>query len=160
MSNIEEINYRRCVGMMVINNHKKFFTGQRLDFSSTAWQMPQGGIDINESPKVAAFRELKEETSIQQSNVELLAVSKGWVKYDLPDDLVPLIWNGKYKGQKQKWFLFKFLGNDSDINISTLEPEFSRWRWSTEKQLVNSIVPFKKKVYQTVLKEFKEYLSL
>tara|TARA_B100001778_G_C18500565_1_gene589476 strand:+ start:417 stop:893 length:477 start_codon:yes stop_codon:yes gene_type:complete len=158
MADSEEKKYRSCVGLMVINDRKQFFTGQRLDFPSTAWQMPQGGIDKGEKPKDAAFRELKEETSIKNKNVELLAVSKGWVKYDLPFSLVSKLWNGKYIGQKQKWFLFKFLGDESAIDINTSEPEFSRWRWSSEKQLINSIVSFKKPVYQSILQEFREYL--
>ena len=101
MADSEEKKYRSCVGLMVINDRKQFFTGQRLDFPSTAWQMPQGGIDKGEKPKDAAFRELKEETSIKNKNVELLAVSKGWVKYDLPFSLVSKLWKGKYIGQKQ-----------------------------------------------------------
>ena len=154
-----ESDYRSCVGLMLINEKKKFFTAQRLDFTSTAWQMPQGGINEGEDPLEAAFRELNEETSIDRGDIQLLATSKEWVKYDLPKTLIPFLWDGKYKGQKQKWFLFRFFGNESNINIHTQNPEFSRWRWSNKKQLVDSIVSFKRPVYQTILEEFSAYLN-
>jgi putative (di)nucleoside polyphosphate hydrolase len=143
MNDFNDLNYRPCVGMMVVNTRKNFFTAQRLDFTSTAWQMPQGGIDEGEEALHAAYRELSEETSITENDVELLAVSRDWFSYDLPKELVSRLWNGLYRGQKQKWFLMRFIGNDDDINLNTDIPEFSCWRWSTSLQLFDSIVPFK-----------------
>lgn len=158
MNDFDDLNYRPCVGLMVVNTRKNFFTAQRLDFTSTAWQMPQGGIDGGEEALHAAYRELSEETSITENDVELLAVSRGWFSYDLPKELVSKLWNGLYRGQKQKWFLMRFIGNDDDINLNTEIPEFSCWRWSTRQQLIESIVPFKKDLYRAVLKEFQPLL--
>lgn len=157
MIDLSGLSYRPCVGLMVINEKKNIFTGQRLDFISTAWQMPQGGIDKDEEALHAAYRELREETSIKQSDVELLAVSNDWLSYDLPEELVAELWNGRYRGQKQKWFLMKFVGKDTDVNLNTKVPEFSCWRWSTRDQLIQSIVPFKKDLYEAVTKEFQEF---
>lgn len=158
MNDFNDLNYRPCVGLMVVNTRKNFFTAQRLDFTSTAWQMPQGGIDLGEEALHAAYRELSEETSITEKDVELLAVSRGWFSYDLPKELVSKLWNGLYRGQKQKWFLMRFIGSDDDINLNTEIPEFSCWRWSTRQQLIESIVPFKKELYRAVLKEFQPLL--
>ena len=158
MNDFNDLNYRPCVGLMLVNARKNFFTAQRLDFTSTAWQMPQGGIDGGEEALHAAYRELSEETSITENDVELLAVSRGWFSYDLPKELVSKLWNGLYRGQKQKWFLMRFTGNDDDINLNTEIPEFSCWRWSTRQQLIESIVPFKKDLYRAVLKEFQPFL--
>ena len=158
MNDFNDLNYRPCVGLMVVNTRKNFFTAQRLDFTSTAWQMPQGGIDEGEEALHAAYRELSEETSITENDVELLAVSRDWFRYDLPKELVSKLWNGLYRGQKQKWFLMRFIGNDDDINLNTEIPEFSCWRWSTRQQLIESIVPFKKDLYRAVLKEFQPLL--
>jgi putative (di)nucleoside polyphosphate hydrolase len=155
MNDFSNLSYRPCVGLMVVNMRKNFFTAQRLDFTSTAWQMPQGGIDEGEEALHAAYRELLEETSITENDVELLAVSRDWFSYDLPKELISKLWNGLYRGQKQKWFLMKFIGNDDDINLNTEIPEFSCWRWSTRQQLIESIVPFKKDLYRAVLKEFQ-----
>ena len=157
MIDLSGLSYRPCVGLMVINEKKNIFTGQRLDFISTAWQMPQGGIDKDEEALHAAYRELREETSIKQADVELLAVSNDWLSYDLPEELVAELWNGRYRGQKQKWFLMKFVGKDTDVNLNTKVPEFSCWRWSTRDQLIQSIVPFKKDLYEAVTKEFQEF---
>ena len=158
MNDSNDLYYRPCVGLMVVNTRKNFFTAQRLDFTSTAWQMPQGGIDGSEEALHAAYRELSEETSITENDVELLAVSRGWFSYDLPKELVSKLWNGLYRVQKQKWFLMRFIGNDDDINLNTEIPEFSCWRWSTRQQLIESIVPFKKDLYRAVLKEFQPLL--
>ena len=158
MNDFSNLSYRPCVGLMVVNMRKNFFTAQRLDFTSTAWQMPQGGIDEGEEALHAAYRELLEETSITENEVELLAVSRDWFSYDLPKELVSRLWNGLYRGQKQKWFLMRFIGNDDDINLNTEIPEFSCWRWSTRQQLIESIVPFKKDLYRAVLKEFQPLL--
>lgn len=157
MEGLSDLNYRPCVGLMVINDKKNIFTGQRLDFVSTAWQMPQGGIDDGEEELNAAYRELREETSITKKNVKLLAMSNDWYSYDLPVELVSKLWNGIYIGQKQKWFLMEFIGNDDEINLKTEIPEFSCWRWSTKQELIESIVPFKKDLYEAVIKEFQTF---
>ena len=140
---------------MLINDDGHVFVGQRLDNNQNAWQMPQGGIDGAEDPKTAAYRELLEETGVTHENVKFLASSSKWLLYDLPEDLITKLWDGKYRGQKQKWFLFKFLGSDEDINIATENPEFSNWKWIPKENLLKEIVPFKKSVYKSVLKEFE-----
>ena len=140
---------------MLVNDDGHVFVGQRLDNNQHAWQMPQGGIDGDEDPKTAAYRELLEETGLNHKNVKFLASSSKWLLYDLPEDLIPKLWDGRYRGQKQKWFLFKFLGSDEDINIVTENPEFSNWKWIPKEYLLKEIVPFKKSVYESVLKEFE-----
>ena len=150
-----KLPYRSNVGIMMVNKTGYIFVGQRLDNNQNAWQMPQGGIDAGEDPETAAYRELLEETGVNQQNVRFLASSSRWLSYDLPEDLIPTLWNGKFRGQKQKWFLFKFLGKDKDINIATEHPEFSKWKWISKENLLEEIVPFKKSVYENVLKEFK-----
>ena len=152
------LGYRRCVGLMILNEQKKIFTAQRMDFRSEAWQMPQGGIEIGENLEEAAFRELNEETSLTRSNVNVLSISKSWIKYDLPESLIPQLWNGKYRGQKQKWFLLKFIGQDKHININTKTPEFSDWRWSSRADLIKHIVPFKRDTYRKIIAEFSAFL--
>ena len=151
----KNLPYRSNVGIMLINDDGHVFVGQRLDNNQNAWQMPQGGIDGDEDPQSAAYRELLEETGIEQENVKFLATSSKWLLYDLPEDLIPKLWDGKYRGQKQKWFLFKFLGTNRDINISTEHPEFSNWKWMPKENLLEEIVPFKKSVYESVLREFE-----
>ena len=153
--NFKNLPYRSNVGIMLINDDGHVFVGQRLDNNQNAWQMPQGGIDGDEDPESAAYRELLEETGIEQENVKFLATSSKWLLYDLPEDLIPKLWGGKYRGQKQKWFLFKFLGTNKDINISTEHPEFSSWKWIPKENLLEEIVPFKKSVYESVLREFE-----
>ena len=154
-SKFKNLPYRSNVGIMLINDDGHVFVGQRLDNNQNAWQMPQGGIDGDEDPQSAAYRELLEETGIEQENVKFLATSSKWLLYDLPEDLIPKLWDGKYRGQKQKWFLFKFLGTNRDINISTEHPEFSNWKWMPKENLLEEIVPFKKSVYESVLREFE-----
>ena len=158
MQDLSGLTYRPCVGLMIVNQRRQIFTGQRLGYSSKAWQMPQGGIEKGEESLIAAYRELEEETSIAKDKVELLAVSKNWFHYDLPSELVPKLWNGVYRGQTQKWFLMRFLGDDTDINLLTKVPEFSSWRWSSKTQLTRYIVPFKKTLYKKVIKEFELFL--
>ena len=150
---VSKLEYRKNVGMVLINTNGHIFAGKRLDNNSEAWQMPQGGIDKGETPEVAAFRELSEETGIHHSKARLIGATAGWLSYDIPVELIPKLWNGQYRGQEQKWFAFKFLGKDSDINIITKEPEFSEWAWKSKKDLLSSIVPFKLEVYQKVFSE-------
>lgn len=155
---IAKLPYRRNVGVMVLNEHGEVFVGQRRDNAVAAWQMPQGGIDKGEGAETAALRELEEETGISPELVDIIAVSQAWIPYELPHDLVPKLWKGRYRGQEQKWFLMQFKGSDKDVNIQTEHPEFSEWRWLNSADLVNNIVPFKRDVYVSVLEEFKEYL--
>ena len=159
MRKFSEKNYRPCVGIVLINNGS-IFAGQRLDYKSDAWQMPQGGIEENESPIRAAIRELKEETGIKKKHINIILESKNWINYDLPKELIPKLWNGKFVGQSQKWFAMEFLGSDSDVNINTKNPEFSKWQWMTKNKLLDSIVPFKKKVYENILSQFSAKLNL
>ena len=154
-TNFNKLPYRSNVGIMMVNEKGFVFVGQRLDNNQNAWQMPQGGIDAGEDPETAAYRELLEETGVKKQDVRFVASSSQWLSYDLPEDLIPILWNGKFRGQKQKWFLFKFLGEDGDINIATKHPEFSKWKWIPKENLLKEIVPFKKSVYENVLKEFK-----
>lgn len=151
-------DYRPNVGMMIINQKKEIFVGKRIDHPSNFWQMPQGGIDAQEIPSIAALREMDEEVGIKKNKVDLLTESKDWYYYSIPSDLAKTLWKGKYKGQRQKWFLYKFKGTDKDINIHTEHPEFSDYKWVTKDFLVPNIVPFKKKIYEKLLLEFKDYL--
>ena len=151
---INPLPYRLGVGLVIINNQSEIFTGRRLD-NTKAWQMPQGGIDNNEIPLEAAYREMYEETGIIKPKVTLLKESKTWYRYDLPQEIQSKFWGGKFRGQSQKWFLFKFTGNDTDINIDTEDPEFSDWNWSKQTDMLSTIVPFKKSLYKSVFKDFK-----
>ena len=158
-SELYDLPYRLNVGIMLVNDDGFVFVGQRSDNHSDAWQMPQGGIDEGEDPKEAALRELFEETGIATNLVEILSVSKDWVHYDLPIELIDKLWNGQYRGQKQKWYLMRFLGSDSEVNIQTEHPEFSKWKWMQPDNLVENIVPFKRPVYQQVIAEFRHNLT-
>ena len=151
-------DYRPNVGMMIINQKKEIFVGKRIDHPSNFWQMPQGGIDAQEIPSIAALREMDEEVGIKKNKVDLLTESKDWYYYSIPSDLAKTLWKGKYKGQRQKWFLYKFKGTEKDINIHTEHPEFSDYKWVTKDFLVPNIVPFKKIIYEKLLLEFKDYL--
>ncbi|TQS70446.1 RNA pyrophosphohydrolase [Rhodobacteraceae bacterium] len=148
--------YRPCVGIVLINADGLIFGAKRIDTPGDAWQMPQGGIDEGEKPAEAALRELWEETGVTARQVEKLGKTSDWVTYDLPDHLLGKAWGGKYRGQKQKWFAYSYLGEDAQINIATEHPEFSQWGWKTAAELIDSIVPFKRSVYQTVLSEFRD----
>jgi len=155
---IAKLPYRRNVGVMLMNADGHVFVGQRIDNPGPAWQMPQGGIDKGEKARDAALRELEEETGVPAHLVEIATETDDWVPYDLPHDLVPRIWKGRYRGQEQKWFLLRFRGSDSDVNIDTDHPEFSRWRWMPPQELVDNIVPFKRHVYEQVLSAFADHL--
>jgi len=146
--------YRPCVGMMLVNVDGKVFVGQRLDNMVEAWQMPQGGIDKGEDPRDTALRELAEETGISADLVNIIAQTREELFYDLPDDLIGKIWGGKYRGQRQTWFLMRFTGTDEDVNIVTPHQEFRDWRWVEPDDLPELIVPFKKKLYRDLLSEF------
>ena len=154
---LEKLPYRENVGIMLLNDQNMVFVGQRLDNHQDAWQMPQGGIDLGEHAEDAAFRELEEETGVVKSLAQIEAVSKDWITYDLPVELIPKLWKGRYRGQKQKWFLIRFGGSDKQINITTSHPEFAAWKWVAVSELEANIVKFKKAVYRQVVKEFKSH---
>ena len=151
--------YRMGAGVVLINPYGLIFAGQRIDNPGPAWQMPQGGIDGDEKPREAAYRELWEETGVTRDKVEFVGKTHGWVTYDLPPELLGKVWGGKYRGQRQKWFLFRFKGQDSDIRIASEHPEFSTWRWILADEMVESIVPFKRAVYEEVIRSFRAYLA-
>lgn len=151
--------YRPCAGVMLLNREGQVFVGQRLDSTLEAWQMPQGGIDPGEDAYTAAVRELWEETGVEAHHAELIAEAPEELLYDLPDDLVGKVWKGKYRGQAQRWFLFRFLGEDSDINIATAHPEFRAWRWIDPAELPAVIVPFKRQLYTQLLTVFSAHLA-
>jgi putative (di)nucleoside polyphosphate hydrolase len=151
--------YRPCVGVVVVNPAGRVFAGQRIDNPGPAWQMPQGGIDPGEELESAALRELGEETGIPPEAVEVVAATRDWLRYDLPADLVPRIWGGRFRGQKQRWFLLRFGGPDSLIDIATRDPEFSRWAWMAPDELIGTIVPFKRPIYEAVFREFRAHLA-
>ncbi|MDC0737606.1 RNA pyrophosphohydrolase [Cognatishimia sp. SS12] len=155
---IAKLPYRRNVGVMLVNQEGAAFVGQRLDSEVPAWQMPQGGIDAGETPAEAALRELEEETGVTPDLVTQIAETDGWIAYDLPHDIVPRIWKGRYKGQEQKWFLYRFHGSDEHVNIEVDHPEFSEWRWLPVSELVDNIVPFKRTVYAQVVAAFLPHL--
>ncbi|WP_417269083.1 RNA pyrophosphohydrolase [Celeribacter sp.] len=150
--------YRPCVGVVLMNDAGKVFVGERID-TPDAWQMPQGGIDEGETPREAALRELWEETGLEATSVEIVSETSDWLTYDLPDTLLGKVWKGKYRGQKQLWVLMRLTGTDADINIDTDHPEFSKWKWSDSTSLVNDIVPFKRHIYESVVREFSQHLS-
>ncbi|MFN3473401.1 MAG: RNA pyrophosphohydrolase [Blastomonas sp.] len=155
MSEFDSLPYRPCAGIMLVNNDGKVFVGQRLDSSADAWQMPQGGIDPGEEPEQAAYRELGEETGIVPNLVEVIARSREEHLYDLPADLMGRMWGGRYRGQRQFWFLMRFMGTDADINIETDHQEFRAWRWTAAETLEGLIVPFKRRLYRAVVEEFR-----
>ena len=151
--------YRPCAGVVLVNPGGLVFAGQRIDHPGDAWQMPQGGIDPGEDPRSAALRELVEETGVAPGLVDVVAESPQWIFYDLPEDLLGRVWQGHYGGQVQKWFLMRFLGDDSDIRIATDHPEFDRWTWLPAREISARIVPFKRAVYDRVLADFAAHLA-
>lgn len=155
--NYATLPYRPGVGMMIVNSEGKIFVGRRIDTKIEAWQMPQGGIDLGETPSSAALREMVEEIGSNKGHI--LAESRYWYSYDLPKFLIPKLWNGNFRGQKQKWFLIRFTGTNEDINIHTNTPEFSEWRWASLEELLAIIVPFKRKLYTAVINEFQSILA-
>lgn len=154
---IARLPYRPCVGVMLADTRGRLFVGERID-TPGAWQMPQGGIDDGESPQEAALRELGEETGVPADLAQIVTETKDWIAYDLPHDIVPRIWKGRYRGQCQKWVLVRFLGQDRDINIEVEHPEFSRWRWMSPDDVLSHIVPFKREVYAAALSALRPSL--
>ena len=166
MPSYESLPYRPCVGVMVLNAAGRVFVGRRIDGpehvdDTHQWQMPQGGVDPGEDPWPAARRELYEETNIR--SVEKLGESKGWLAYDLPPDVAAHAWKGKYRGQKQKWYAFGFTGDEREIDIGHPagghKPEFEAWRWEPMQNLPRLVVPFKRAVYERVVKEFAKFAT-
>jgi len=152
--------YRPAAGIMLINSDKHVWVGKRLDNRYEAWQMPQGGIDDGEDVAVAALRELSEETGIPDTLVEILARTAHELYYDLPPELKDQLWKGRYLGQRQTWFLMRFTGDDTDVDLETHHPEFGAWKWVQPHTLPDIIVPFKRQLYQDVLAAFAAHLGL
>jgi putative (di)nucleoside polyphosphate hydrolase len=150
----EDLPYRPCVGVMLINGEGLVFVGRRIDQTVEGWQMPQGGIDMGETPEQAAKRELKEE--IGTNKAELLREMDGWLAYDLPSHLIGVALKGRYRGQRQKWLAMRFTGTDADIDVATEEPEFAEWKWLAMEALPRMIVPFKRDTYTTVIESFRD----
>jgi putative (di)nucleoside polyphosphate hydrolase len=158
MTDIATLPYRPCAGLMILNADGKVFVGQRIDAEVEAWQMPQGGIDAGEDAQTAAIRELGEETGIAPDKVELIAIAPDELFYDLPEELVGKVWKDKWRGQRQRWFLYRFLGSDADIDIATEHQEFKDWTWVEPHTLPEVIVAFKKPLYEQVLAAFAPHL--
>ena len=152
-----QLPMRKGVGIIVLNKNNEVFVGKRRDNPIDKWQMPQGGIDLNESPLDAMKRELVEETSITQ--IKILKEIKNWLEYELPPNLLGKIWKGKFRGQKQKWFIVRFIGNENEINLNTKHPEFIEWKWIDYKSLTDVIVDFKKDVYKKLKSELRIFLN-
>tara|TARA_B110000003_G_scaffold212853_1_gene211860 strand:- start:392 stop:868 length:477 start_codon:yes stop_codon:yes gene_type:complete len=148
---------RSGVGIVVLNKNDKVFVAKRIDNKKNFWQMPQGGVDKGEDYLTAAYRELEEETSIK--NVDLIKELDGLISYDLPKNLLGIIWKGKYRGQEQKWFVVRFLGKDSEINIKTKNPEFCEWKWIDLENITDLVVDFKLHVYKNVKTKVKEIIN-
>ena len=155
--NFKDLPLRSGVGIVLLNNQNKVFVAKRIDNPKNFWQMPQGGIDEGENPLKAAFRELEEETSIK--NAELIKELDGTITYELPDRLLGIIWKGKYRGQKQKWFLMRFIGKDSEININTSNPEFLDWKWIELDLITDVVVDFKLHVYKELQEKVKKLIN-
>ena len=148
---------RKGVGIVVLNKQNKVFVARRIDNPKNFWQMPQGGVEEGEDLLTAALRELEEETSIK--NVELIKEIKEIMTYELPKHLLGIIWKGKYKGQNQKWFLMRFLGNDNEININTMKPEFLEWKWIDPNNITDVVVDFKLQVYKELKQKINEIIN-
>jgi len=160
MSDSTALPYRPCVGVMLVNGDGSVFVGKRIDNKEgDAWQMPQGGVDDGEDLKSAALRELAEETGVAEDLVTIIAQTREELLYDLPDELIGKLWKGKYRGQRQSWFLARFGGTDADVKLDAHEPaEFCEWKWVAPETLPDLIVPFKKRVYRAVLEEFSDLI--
>ena len=150
----DDLPYRPCVGIMLVNNEGLVFVGRRIDQTVEGWQMPQGGIDDGETPEQAALRELEEETGTNKATI--IAQMDEWLTYDLPPHLLGVALHGRYRGQRQKWIAMRFTGEDKDINIQTAEPEFGSWKWLALEALPRLIVPFKRDTYMKVIAAFRD----
>ena len=155
--NSQKLPMRKGVGVIILNKENKVFVGKRKDNPINKWQMPQGGVDDGEDNLSAMKRELLEETSIR--NIKLLKEIDGYFEYELPKNLVGIIWKGKFRGQKQKWFITKFIGNENEINLNTKNPEFIEWKWVSIEELPDVIVDFKKSMYQKLSKKIKLFIG-
>ena len=155
--NMQKLPMRNGVGVIVLNNENKVFVGKRKDNPVDRWQMPQGGVDIGESYLSAMKRELYEETSIK--SIKILKEINGFFEYELPKNLVGIIWKGKFRGQKQKWFITRFIGNENEINLQTENQEFIEWKWIIPDELPRTIVDFKKKMYVELLEILKDFID-
>lgn len=155
---MSELPYRDCVGVVLCNADGQVFAGERVEMPG-AWQMPQGGIDAREGPEAAALRELQEETSVPHQSVELVAQTADWLTYDFPADLNRKAFRGKYRGQRQKWFLYRLTGAETEIKLDTDHPEFASWTWMTADTLLGHIVAFKRPVYRAVFAAFATHLA-
>ena len=155
--NIQKLPMRNGVGVIILNNENKVFVGKRKDNPVNKWQMPQGGVEIGESYLSAMKRELYEETSIK--SIKILREIDGFFEYELPKNLVGIIWIGKFRGQKQKWFITRFIGNENEINLQTKNPEFIEWKWIIPDELPKTIVDFKKKMYDELLEILKDFID-
>lgn len=151
--------YRPGAGIMLINDAARVWVGQRHDNSLEAWQMPQGGLDPGEDAEAGALRELEEETGISPDKVEIIARCPDELTYDLPEELIGVVWTEKWRGQRQAWFLARFLGTDADVNLQTAHPEFRAWRWAEVAELPDLIVPFKKELYRDIIAIFRPWLD-
>ncbi len=164
-----KLGYRPCVGIMLLSSKNQVWVGRRADHNKGEqygdgewWQMPQGGIEPEEIPSEAALRELQEETGIVGARVETLAESRAWLSYDLPDELVGKVWGGRYRGQKQRWFVMRYAGDGRDVNIGPragIKAEFDAWQWVNHSELCELVVPFKRELYETVLAEFRDLVG-
>ena len=152
MKDFSDLPYRPGVGLMVLSPEGLVFVARRIDMPAEAWQMPQGGIDEGETPEQAALREFREEVGTDK--VEIIAESERWLSYDLPEELLPRLWGGRFRGQNQKWFLVRFTGTDDDIDIATENPEFLDWKWVELETIPDLIVPFKRRLYEDLVAEF------
>ena len=154
---LQKLPMRIGVGIIILNNTNKVFVGKRKDNPIDKWQMPQGGVDKGENYISAMKRELLEETNI--SSIKILKEIEGFFEYELPKNLLGIIWKGKFRGQKQKWFITKFIGDEKEINLNTKNPEFVEWKWILPEKLPEVIVDFKKDIYQNLLRNIKEFID-
>jgi putative (di)nucleoside polyphosphate hydrolase len=158
MAQVSDLPYRPCVGIFLINDAAKILVGRRIGAEADAWQMPQGGIDAGEAPADAALRELEEETGT--GNARIIGEAAGWLRYDLPGDLIGKVWQGRYRGQSQKWFALRFLGSDDEIDPAAVaNPEFDGWQWMAAGDLVANVVAFKREIYARIVTEFAPLLA-
>jgi len=158
-SEISGLPYRLGTGIVLTNRAGKIFGARRIDTAGDAWQMPQGGIEPGENPRQAVLRELDEETGVGAALVEIIDEAPDWLSYDLPAEIAPKVWGGRFRGQKQRWFLARFTGSDDSIDIATEHPEFTAWRWLAANEMLALIVPFKRDLYTRIFAAFRAELA-